>query len=156
MSPIVDRLYRVALKLAYRAVLCWWFVARRPHFGAVTAVWHEGRLLLVRDSYRGLWSMPGGGIGRGEAPEAAAARELAEETGVVVAPGALRLAGIFENVWEYRPDTVRVFETTLVARPALLLDNREIVEARWVTREEAQSLALLPHVNDYLRHGQTG
>src|SRR5262249_31159555 len=99
MKPIFDALYRVALLLAYRAALCWWFIARRPHFGAVTAVWHDGKLLLVRDSYRRMWSLPGGGIGSGEAPADAAVRELREETGVVVEPGALSLAGIFDNVW---------------------------------------------------------
>ena len=37
--------------------------------------------LLVRASYRIAWCLPGGGLHRNEAPEAAARRELAEEIG---------------------------------------------------------------------------
>ena len=151
MSSFLDAAYQVAFVLAHRTALIWRFVARRPSFGAATAVKHDGRLLLVRDSYSGLWSMPGGGIERGEQPVDAAVRELVEETGIKVRPDAVVLVGVFENFWGYRLDTVHVFETSLSAKPAISLDNREIVDARWVTEEEARRLILVPHVRDYLK-----
>ncbi len=51
-----------------------------------------GRILLFRSrlasrSPRDWWELPGGGIEPGESYQQAAARELAEETGLVVAPG---------------------------------------------------------------------
>ncbi len=51
----------------------------------------QGAFLLFRDSDPGLpgvawWMTPGGGIDAGETPVAAAVRELAEETGIVVTP----------------------------------------------------------------------
>src|SRR4051794_5235641 len=52
----------------------------------------RGRLLLIRrghDPGRGLWSLPGGRIEPGEDDPAALVREMAEETGLVVAPGRL-------------------------------------------------------------------
>ena len=41
-----------------------------------------GRVLLVKQSYMRGWRLPGGGVGRGEAPSLALARELAEEVGL--------------------------------------------------------------------------
>lgn len=54
--------------------------------GAVVRDGH-GRVLLVRrgtEPARGRWSVPGGRVEAGEAPEAAAVREVAEETGLRV------------------------------------------------------------------------
>ena len=60
---------------------------------AVLLVDPEGRLLWVRrgiDPGRGLLGLPGGFIDAGESGEAAAARELHEETGVRLAADTLR------------------------------------------------------------------
>jgi len=51
-----------------------------------------GCILLIRratDPGRGLWSLPGGRVEPGEDDAAALVREMAEETGLTVAPGAL-------------------------------------------------------------------
>lgn len=53
-----------------------------------------GRTLLTRVDEPGRgWEVPGGHVEAGESPAAAAARELAEETGFVLDPGVLRLFG---------------------------------------------------------------
>ena len=58
------------------------------------AVVHDerGRMLLIRRGHapsRGLWSVPGGRVEPEETEEAAVVREVAEETGLAVAAGAL-------------------------------------------------------------------
>jgi 8-oxo-dGTP pyrophosphatase MutT (NUDIX family) len=146
----VDGLVQRALRLAYRGLRLWWFVRRPSHQGAVVAVWHGGRLLLLRHSYRDVLGFPGGGVGRRETPEAAARRELVEELGLRLGDAPLALAAETTLFWEYRRDHVRIFEVELASPPALAIDNREVVAARFVTPGEALALPLSPFVRLYL------
>ena len=52
-------------------------------FGVAAAVFDgNGQVLLVRHRYNPGWRLPGGGVGRGEPPQVAVLRELAEEVGL--------------------------------------------------------------------------
>ncbi|MBR2656238.1 MAG: NUDIX hydrolase [Loktanella sp.] len=60
-----------------------------PRLGAIAVVLHQDRVLLVQRKKApdaGLWGFPGGHVEAGETALAAAARELAEETGVIATP----------------------------------------------------------------------
>jgi 8-oxo-dGTP diphosphatase len=46
--------------------------------------------------FEGRWALPGGHVDVGETSRAAAARELAEETGIHVDPAALRQLGVYD------------------------------------------------------------
>ena len=60
---------------------------------AAALVDRDGRVLLARRppgrTLAGLWEFPGGAVEDGETPEAALARELAEELGIRTATGCL-------------------------------------------------------------------
>lgn len=79
----VDAAYRLAYRIGFPLAVAWWHLRRPRHEGAIVAVYVGAALLLVRSSYRTAWNFPGGGIRRGETPDVAARRELAEEIGVV-------------------------------------------------------------------------
>lgn len=59
----------------------------------------DGRVLLVRASYRPGWDIPGGYLRPGETPSQAAAREVAEELGITPPIGRLLVAD-----WSPHPD----------------------------------------------------
>lgn len=68
----------------------------------------EGRVLLVRHTYRTGWYLPGGGVERRETAEDAAKREMEEEAGVrATAP--LKLFGFYSNERHHPGDHVALY-----------------------------------------------
>jgi ADP-ribose pyrophosphatase YjhB (NUDIX family) len=101
-----------------------------------------GRLLLVQrrnEPGRGLWSVPGGRVEPGEDDAAALVREMREETGLEVAPGAL--------VGRVRrgPFAIADYRCTVVG--GRLTAGDDALEARFVDRA---ALAALPLVDGLL------
>ena len=91
----------------------------------------QGRVLLVRKQGTDTFIQPGGKREPGEDSLQTLARELAEELGVVLRPGAVRL-GEFEDVAVNEPGTrvqAEVFLATVDGTPAA---GAEIGELAWV------------------------
>ena len=123
-----------------------------PHMnGAMAAVWVEGRVLLVQNSYNDFWSMPGGRLNAGERFAQAAARELLEETGIRIEAAAL--APVHDEVLGHllRRDRVEIFAAGLEELPAVSADPVEIEQTRWVTPQEAFALPLFGPTRRYLQ-----
>ncbi|MFN0096879.1 MAG: NUDIX hydrolase [Dehalococcoidia bacterium] len=104
---------------------------------ASVALWRGAEILVMKRSggfASGGWFLPGGHVEPGERPAQAAARELREETGIVVEPDALAIA----DVMSYDHDGATAHTLVYNARcpdgaePAL---NDEHVVARWYTPE---------------------
>lgn len=113
----------------------------------------EGRVLIQR-SQHGVWSLPAGAIEPGESPAQAAAREVYEETGLIVR--AERVLGVFGGP-KYRvtypngdrvEGLVTVFECTRIAG-ALIDCNEETAFLRWFPVGELPELAV-PYPDDVL------
>ncbi len=69
----------------------------------------EGRICLVRHSYRDGWYLPGGGVKTGESLVDAMQRELREETGVELPETPQSVHGVFSSFNEHKSDHVVVF-----------------------------------------------
>jgi mutator protein MutT len=113
----------------------------RPLVGVGVAVIDEGRILLVRranDPGRGLWAVPGGKVEVGERLTEAAAREVREETGLLVEVGQLIWAG------EHISDQVHIvlidFLGTLIGGNLAAGDDAD--RAEWVPLEQAVDFPL--------------
>jgi 8-oxo-dGTP pyrophosphatase MutT (NUDIX family) len=148
----MDRAWRAALFVGWRLVGLWFFVARpRARRGVCVAVWWGGRLLAVEHSYKRGLGLPGGGLRRGEAPDAAAARELAEEVGIAVAPAALEPLFELPCEWRYVTETVHYFALRPDAEPSPRPDGREILRAFFHSPDELEAADLLPPTRNFLR-----
>lgn len=106
----------------------------------------NGRLLLVRRGRPpaiGTWTLPGGRVEPGESPAEAAAREVAEETGLTVAVGAL-LATV--PVLGYQ---VHDFVATVTG--GALCAGDDAADAQWFDPTELAHLELSPGLLAALR-----
>lgn len=122
MRPLIDLAYRVRRRAM--ALLRW-----RTRGVKIMAFDAAGRLLLVRHRYgrSDLWLLPGGGIARGESADAAALRELAEETACEAR--AVAFVGTFLAQGEGRRDVVHLFRGVTSDTP--VPDGVELAEARF-------------------------
>ena len=147
-ARLIDSVWRMVLRLGFRCARAWWYLRRPRHEGALVAIYVGRALLLVKSSYRAEWNFPGGSLQPGEAPDAAAQREMEEELGLSSYP--LIPAGSACGIWDGRRDRVHFFELHLDYLPELRLDNREIIAARLVSPEELHGIALTGAVVAYL------
>jgi 8-oxo-dGTP diphosphatase len=149
-GEVVDLGFRMAYRVAHRMLRAYWKV-RRPHTqGALVAVWSADRILLVKNSYRRQFTLPGGYVRRGESALQAGTRELNEEVGLVVSADDVTAVYNETKLFEDRDDEVTIVELEIEERPEFQVDNREIVWAGWKTLSEALALPLVPHLRDYL------
>ncbi|MFD1556988.1 NUDIX domain-containing protein [Paraburkholderia silviterrae] len=148
LAMLINAVWRVALRLAFPLARVWWRLRRPRHEGALVAIYVGQALLLLKSSYRAEWNFPGGSVRPGEAPDAAARREMDEEIGL--SSYTLVAAGSTFGIWDGRRDRVHFFELHLDCLPELRLDNREIVAARLASPEELGGLAVTDAVAAYL------
>ncbi|MBE3206761.1 NUDIX hydrolase [Frankia sp. CH37] len=103
----------------------------------------QTHVLLVRrghDPYAGLWALPGGHVDPGESIPAAAARELAEETGIVVAERLLDDVGTYDAPGrDPRGHYVTHAFLTELTTPGTPTAGDDAAAARWVPITQALS-----------------
>jgi 8-oxo-dGTP diphosphatase len=101
----------------------------------------EDKILLLKRAPNklspGKWGLPAGKIDQGEDAQAAALRELHEETGLVVlADTMIFLQTVFVEFPDY--DFIfHMFRTTCTTQPAVVLNPIEHTHFKWCSIEEA-------------------
>jgi 8-oxo-dGTP pyrophosphatase MutT (NUDIX family) len=135
---------RWGYRLAYAGLRGYWFFARPQTSGVKCALTDDGRVLLVRHTYgpRG-WDLPGGALKHGEAPAAAATREMREELGISIENWTE--LGEVEIEIDYRRDRVHAFHA-VVQDPELVVDQGELAATRWFGKAD-----LPPDLGRYTR-----
>jgi 8-oxo-dGTP diphosphatase len=145
-----DALVRVAYRGAYSLAMAYWFVRRPAIEGVFVGVWLGRRVLLLQNSYKRLFSMPGGGPHAGETHVQTGLRELHEEVGLAASASQLRATYDVVDTEEYKRDHVFFLELELDTEPALTLDGREVVWAAFLDVDAALQLPLSSTVRSYL------
>jgi 8-oxo-dGTP pyrophosphatase MutT (NUDIX family) len=138
--------------------------SRKPSASAFVCD-EAGRILLLRRTDNNLWTIPTGGLKRGETITQCAIRECKEETGIDIA--ITGLVGVFStpnHIIEYRKGE-RVTEVRqpvnvcLRASPVggeLKPDPAESSEVRWVIPAELNSYEIHPALRRRVEYGLSG
>jgi ADP-ribose pyrophosphatase YjhB (NUDIX family) len=118
---------------------------------------NRDRVLLIRRSDNGLWTLPGGIHEIGETVAQTAVRETFEETGLHVEVTAI--VGVYSDpahVIAYNDGEVRQqFNLCLRARltGGTIRTSAESTQVRWINRDELKELAIHPAIRLRIDHG---
>jgi len=99
----------------------------------------EGRVLIVKPTYREEWQFVGGMVDRGEAPHEACAREIKEEIGIDLTVGDLLLLDyVPDHGFVSAPMTIYVFDCGTVLDPdRIRLQEDELEDFAFLPVDEA-------------------
>ncbi|MFI9186859.1 NUDIX domain-containing protein [Streptomyces goshikiensis] len=111
----------------------------------VVVATEDGRILLIErgwDPFKGSWALPGGHVDAGETSRQAAARELAEEAGVLVDPATLRQIGTWDAPGrDPRGRYVTVAYLAVVPADTTALAGDDATKADWWPHDSLPQLA---------------
>ncbi|MCS6758323.1 MAG: NUDIX domain-containing protein [Candidatus Devosia euplotis] len=126
----MNRFQRVRARVFLTLKRIW----HRLTVGARVMLVDGDKVLLIRHTYVPGWQFPGGGVDPGEAIEAAARREILEETGYRVT-GPMELFGIYHNNSTVtNRDHMAFYVTRQFERGFEFKPTHEIAEAGWFER----------------------
>ncbi|MET8083944.1 NUDIX hydrolase [Micromonospora sp. NPDC005237] len=100
----------------------------------------QGRVLLVRPSYKNHWDIPGGYVEPGESPRAACRREIQEELGLRIELGAMLVVD-WAPVEQEGDKLLFVFDAgalTIEQEQAIRFGDGELTEWRYVKPDELE------------------
>jgi ADP-ribose pyrophosphatase YjhB (NUDIX family) len=123
-----------------------------PKVDVRAVIFRSGKILMVRESTDGFWTLPGGWADVGYSPYEIAVKEVFEEAGIKVTPS--RLLAIFDKLKHpHPPDLYHVYKIFILCNDSGedLCPGMEITEAQWVNRNEIPPLSLLRITKDQIQ-----
>ena len=124
MKSLIKLLRPLLLFLLYSL----WFITRPKTSGAKVVIICGDEILLIKTTYGYNYSIPGGGIKKGETPKDAAIRETFEEVGIHLTD--VTPLPTFVTYKEHKEDTVHCFYATVLSKD-YKIDSLEIDIAEW-------------------------
>jgi len=155
IKSIFNGIAQIIYKLAYRCILTLWIFTRPTVYGVYIAVWHQEKLLVIKNSYRKRFTLPCGRIKRGEDKAEAAVRELYEEVNIKLEKEQLTFVGEYKGQFKHATDIGTFFEITMTEMPPVQVDNREVIWARFLPLHQVNDLPLNPTLETWLKHRLT-
>lgn len=122
--------------------------ARAPRIRVAPVILQGDSILLVRHVKKGktYWLLPGGGVEYGESLGDALIREVKEEAGLDIAPGALILANDSIPPDAHRHVVNLYFTATITGGELAIGTDDNLAELRFVPLAELESLEFYPDV----------
>ena len=118
---------------------------KRPVLTVDCVVIANEELLLIKrkkDPFEGYWALPGGLMEVGETAEAAAVRELFEETSLDIAQDSLKLIGVFSNPCrDPRGHLVSIAFQSRLRKKQEVVGMNDAIDARWHPLSELPDIA---------------
>ncbi|GAA0613927.1 NUDIX hydrolase [Streptomyces crystallinus] len=109
----------------------------------------DRNILLIKRGwapFKGHWALPGGHVDAGETSLQAAARELAEETGVNVRMGDLEFSGLFDTPdRDPRGRYVSAAYTVTIGSDVIPTAGDDATEARWFSLDDLPANLAFDH-----------
>lgn len=118
------------------------------YFRASAVIMDGEKILLVGKKRMGsvYWSLPGGGINRGEGVTAACAREAREETGYDVAIEKLLYTRVYTDLLHKRSGMELIFLTRALSGTLDFSGDGDLCEAKWVNLSDIDGYNLKPEI----------
>ncbi len=134
---------KVGFMLLWPGLFLYFFGSRRTR----TILLHEDEILLVQDGLRFFnegesWTLPGGGIKRGEDVQVAAVREVREELGITIEPNAVTLLSEQQSGGYGLTYHAYFLLYKCTAKPEIGTLSHELRTARWFSMQQAERLPL--------------
>ena len=125
---------RVVYWLGWPVLFVYLYPSRRK---SVVVTCGDEVLVLKGWLGNGHWSLPGGGLHRGEDPATGAVRELREEVGIVLEPQKLTFMykKSVRNESGFRFGVI-AYRIELQEKPPLAIRHLEVQEAKWLPKDE--------------------
>lgn len=113
----------------------------------------QGRVLLGRSAFTGLWDIPGGGVEPWETVAEGLVREFREETGVLPLPGPLlHVREGFFAIFDHPFHSLRYYHAVQLPAGAVFTPQlREVVSFAWVDPAAEDAAQFAPGDLDLLR-----